>query len=425
MGVAELREKIASANHEVVRRMIEARPVWVDVRKAGEVVPGMRRTLILHAGPPIAWDRMCWPQRNAVCGAVVYEGLARTVEEAAEMVGEGEIVLAPCHAHQAVGSMCGVTSWSMPVLVVRNETFGNQAFCHLYEHPGREKLSYGAYSGRVHANLKWLEEVLGPVLQEAIRARGAMDLRSLISRALTMGDECHSRNIASTALLVVELAPALVDCGVDRPVVRQALEFLRQSTQFALHLVMAACKAAADAAAGVPYSTVVTAIARNGVETGIQVSGLDDEWFTGPAGDITGLYFSGYGPDDGTPDLGDSAITETVGLGAFAHAASPALALVKGPTAAAAMGFTDEMRAITVGENPNFSVPYLNGRGSPVGIDVRLALQARMAPVINTAVAEKRGQGQIGVGNTHAPMEAFARALRAFAARYEASGAAT
>lgn len=421
----DLKEKIASANQEAVRRMVDARPVWVDVRPAGEVLPGMRLTLILHAGPPIPWDRMCAPQRHAVCGAAIYEGLARTTDEAAEMVRTGDITLEPCHDHHAVGSMCGVTSWSMPVLVVRNEPLGNLAFCHLYEHPGREKLSYGAYNDRVQTNLKWLADVLGPVLQAAIRARGGMDVRSLISRALTMGDECHSRNFAGTALLLADLAPHLVDCGVERPLVKQALTFLQQSTQFALHLVMAACKAAADSASGVPYSTVVTAIARNGVEAGLHVSSLDGRWFTGPAGDITGLYFSGYGPDDGVPDLGDSAITETVGLGAFAHAASPALALVKSPAAAAAMRFTDDMRVISVGENPHFSIPYIDGRGSPVGIDIRLVLKTRTAPVVDTAVAERRGAGQIGVGNARVPLEAFSKALRAFADRYDSSDAAS
>jgi hypothetical protein len=420
----ELKEKIASANHEVVRRMIDSRPAWVDVRKAGDVVPGMRSTLILHAGPSITWDRMCGPQRNAICGAAVYEGLARTAIDAAEMVRTGEIAIEPCHEHQAVGSMCGVTSWSMPVLVVRNETFGNLAFCHLYEHPGREKLSYGTYNERVHANLKWLDEVLSPVLQAAIRARGSMDMRSLISRALTMGDECHSRNFASTALFESELAPYLVDCGIERPLLRQVFDFLQQATQFALHLVMAACKASADAASGVPYGTIVTAIARNGVETGIRLSGLDRQWFTGPAGEISGLYFSGYGPGDGTPDLGDSAITETVGLGAFAHSASPALALVKSPAAATAMQFTEHMRQIAVGENPHFSIPYLDGRGSPIGIDARLVVQRRTPPIINTAVAEKNGGGQIGVGNAYAPLEAFVSAIRAFADRYDVADVA-
>jgi hypothetical protein len=415
----QLKAKIASANQEVVRRMIESQPSWVDVQKAGDVVPRMRSTLILHAGPPIPWDQMCWPQRNAICGAVVYEGLARTAGDAAEMVRVGEIALAPCHEHQAVGSMCGVTSYSMPVLVVRNETFGNLAFCHLYEHPGREKLSYGTYNDRVHANLKWLEEVLGPILQAAIRARGGMDVRSLISRALTMGDECHSRNSASTALFIADLAPQLAECGIERSLLRQVLEFLQQSTQFALHLIMAACKASADAASGVPYGTVVTAIARNGVETGIRLSGLDGRWFTGPAGQISGLYFSGYDAEDGTPDLGDSAVTETVGLGAFAHAASPALALVKSPTASTALDFTEGMRVISVGENSHFSIPYLNGRGSPVGIDARLVVRTRTAPVIDTAVAEKRGGGQIGVGNAYAPLEAFHKAIRAFADRYD------
>lgn len=422
--MSHLKEQIAAANQEAVRRMVESLPVWAAVRKAGDAIPGMRPNLILHAGPPILWERMCEPQRNAVCGAVVYEGLASTVEQAAGMVAAGEVAIAPCHEHQTVGSMCGVTSWSMPVLVVRNKAFGNEACCHLYEHPGREKLSYGAYNERVHANLKWLEEVLGPVLHEGLQVAGELDLRSLIARALTMGDECHSRNFATTALFVVEFGPHLVECGAERRLVAQVLDFLRRSNQFALHLVMAACKVSADAATAIPYSTVVTAIARNGVETGIRVSGLANQWFTGPAGEIAGLYFSGYGPADGQADLGDSAITETVGLGAFAHAASPALALVKSSKAAVAVQFTEEMGAITVGENPNFAIPYVDARGAPVGIDIRLVLKTGVAPIINTAVAERHGRGQIGVGNTRAPLEAFEKALLAFANRYDSLQAA-
>jgi hypothetical protein len=416
--MSDLKSRIQNANAEVVRRMTESRPLWVDVRRAGDVIPGLHRALILHAGPPIPWDRMCAPQRSAVCGAAVYEGLAPSVDEAAMMVTAGSIALAPCHEHRAVGSMCGVTSFSMPVLVVRNETFGTEAYCHLYEHPDREKLSYGTYSPRVHENLKWLEDVLAPALQGAIRGSGGLDIRSLIARSLTMGDECHSRNFAGTALLVTEIAPYLAVDGMEPQTRAAVMDFLRRSTQFALHLVMAACKTVADAAAGVEYSSIVTAMARNGVETGIRVSGLGDRWFTGPAGEIIGLFFAGYGPSDAQADLGDSAITETVGLGAFAHAASPALALVKSPSAMDALQYTDQMRAITAGVNANFAIPYLDARGTPTGIDIRLVVETGTTPIINTAAADRRGRGQIGVGNARAPMDAFRQALRAFGARY-------
>jgi len=417
--LTELKERINAANGEAARRMLESVPVWIDIRTAGEAVPGMRRHLILHAGPPISWDRMCAPQRSAVCGAVVHEGLAGTLDEAADMVAAGEVDLAPCHQHQAVGSMCGVISFSMPVLVVRNKTFQNEAYCHIYEHPGREKLSYGTYNEQVAANLTWLQEVLAPTLGTVIRSMGELDIRSIIARALSMGDDCHSRNFASTSALVVEIAPELARIGGPDGV--GVLRFLKQCSQFALHLVMAACKATADAAAGIPCSTVVTTLARNGVETGIRVSGLDDRWFTGPAGEITGLYFSGFGPQDGVADIGDSAITETIGLGAFAHAASPALALVKSDTCREALGFTDRMRAITVAENPNFPIPYLDSRGTPTGIDIRLVVDRRTVPIINTAAADRQGRGQIGVGNATAPMQAFVAALRAFADEYDAT----
>ena len=413
----DLKARIDAANREAARRMIESVPVWTDIRKAGDTIPGMRPNLILHAGPGISWDRMCGPQKTAVCGAAVHEGLARTLDTAAKMVAAGEIEISPCHEHRAVGSMCGVTSYSMPVLVVHNKTFGNEAYCNIYEHPEREKLSYGTYNKRVAANLDWLQQVLAPVLGATIRSMGELDLRSIIARALTMGDECHSRNLSSTAALVLEIAPNLVRTG--RSEVAEVLDFLRQCGQFALHLVMAACKSTADAAAGIPNSTIVIALARNGVDTGIRVSGLGNRWFTGPAGKITGLFFSGFEPADSVADIGDSAITETVGLGAFAHAAAPALALVKATSAREALAFTDQMRAITVAENPNYPIPYIDSRGTPTGIDIRLVVETRTTPMINTAAADKRGRGQIGVGNATAPMKAFTDALRAFAAEYD------
>ena len=414
--MSDLRTKIEEANRKAVQRMIDSQPTWIDVRKAIEVCPGLKKNMIMHAGPPITWDKMAPPQKNAVKGAVIYEGLTSTMDEADHLVASGKVELSPCHEHSTVGSMCGVTSPSMPVLVVKNEMFGNEGYVLIYESPERERLTFGSFGDRVIKNLKWIDEVGAPVLKALVAKIGLVDLNRIIARALTMGDELHSRNFASTALFCLEVTPYLIDLDFPKKMLVEVADFMKRSDQFFLHFVMAACKVTADASNGIEYSTLVTAIARNGVEVGIRVSGLPGTWFTGPAGPIEGLFFAGYTADDAQPDTGDSAITETTGLGAFAHAASPSLALIKGHVDMA-IKYTNEMREICVSNKPNYGIPVLGGKGTPVGIDIRKVLDTGIPPVINTGIAHKQG-GQIGVGNSRVPLEAFKKALVAFRKRY-------
>lgn len=414
--MSNLKTKIEQANQEAVRRMVDSRPVWVDIKNAIDVCPGLKKNMIMHAGPPISWDRMASPQKNAVRGAVIYEKLAKTMEEADDLVASGGIELSPCHEHNTVGSMCGVTSPSMPVIVVRNEMFGNEGYVLIYESPDSQKLSFGSFGDTVIKNLKWIDEVVAPVFKALVAKMGPVNLSRIISRALTMGDELHSRSFASTAGFVLEVTPYLFELDFDRRTLAGVADFIRRSDQFFLHFAMAAAKVTADAANGIEYSTVVTAIARNGVEVGIRVSSLPGQWFTGPAGLIEGLFFSNFTAEDAQPDIGDSAITETIGLGAFAHAASPSLALTKG-NVDIAVKYTKEMQEICVGNNPNYGIPVLGGKGVPLGIDIRKVLDTGVTPVINTGIAHKQG-GQIGVGNSRVPKEAFKKALLAFRNKY-------
>lgn len=414
--MSNLKTKIEQANRDAIRRMIDSRPVWVDIRNAIDVCPGLKKNMIMHAGPPISWDRMASPQKNAVKGAIIYEGLAKSMEEADDLVASGEIEVSPCHDHNTVGSMCGVTSPSMPVIVVRNEVFGNEGYVLIYESPNAQKLSFGSVGEKVTKNLKWIDEVAAPVLKALVTKMESVNLNRIISRALTMGDELHSRNFASTAGFFLEVTPYLFELDFDRRTLAEVADFIKKSDQFFLHFVMAAAKVTADAANGIEHSTIVTAIARNGVEVGIRISSLPGQWFTGPAGVIEGLFFSKFRAEDAQPDIGDSAITETVGLGAFAHAASPSLALTKG-NVDIAVKLTKEMQEICVGNNPNYGIPILGGKGVPVGIDMRKVLDTGVTPVINTGIAHKQG-GQIGVGNSRVPIEAFKKSLLAFRNKY-------
>lgn len=410
---------IEQANAIAVERMTSARPILKGVARARDVIPGMRDNLLLHAGPPITWDRASGPLRGAIIGALLFEGLAKDEASAEAMVRSGEIELEPCHEHAAVGPMAGVTSPSMLVYVVENVTHGNKAYSNLNEGYGKV-LRYGAYSPDVLARLRWLNEVLGPILQEALALSGeGLDMRALLAESLQMGDEGHNRNRAGSFLFTAKLAPFIARTSADKETIAEVLRNLADNALSVLNPVMAACKAMADAAHGVEGSTVMTTMARNGTELGIRVSGLGDRWFTGPAQVPHGLYFPGFSHADANPDIGDSTITETAGIGAFAMAGAPAIVSFVSGTPQDALNATLEMYEITVAEHPYFKIPALNFRGTPVGVDIRKVVELGILPRINTGIAHRQaGVGQIGAGLALPPMEAFEKALVAYAERY-------
>ena len=408
-------DTVDAANRVALDRLLAAHQILVDVRPAIDVVPGMTRETVLHAGPPIAWERMSGPLRGGIVGALIYEGLATTWEDAERLVTRGAVRFDPCHHHATVGPMAGATTASMPVLVVENRTAGNRAYSTLNEGLGKV-LRYGAYAPDVIDRLRWFRDVVGPALGEAIRRAGGIDLRALIGQAVQMGDECHNRNRAASALLIKALAPEVA--GLDLPGAERSriLAFAASNEHLFLNVGMAACKAALDPAHGVTDSTLVTAMARNGTEFGIRVSGLGDRWFTGPAETPQGLYFPGFGPGDANPDIGDSAITETAGLGGFAIGGAPAVVQFVGGTPAAALEYTRLMYEITLGESTAYRLPALDFRGTPTGIDVRLVVQTGILPQIDTGMAHREpGIGQVGAGLVKPPRVCFDRAFEALA----------
>jgi hypothetical protein len=406
---------VADANRLAVERLLSAEPRIIGIGIARDVIPGMTDRTFLHAGPPVVWARMCGPMRGAVIGGLIYEKLASTPEEAERVAASGDITFNPCHHHDAVGPMAGVVTPSMPVWIVENAAFGNKAYCTLNEGLGKV-LRYGAFSDEVIDRLHWMADGLAPILSAAIEAHGPIDLRSLIAQALQMGDEGHNRNRAGTSLLIRELAPSLVRIDVDREEVARVLEFLNDNDHFFLNLTMPAAKCALDAAAGVPGSSLVTVMARNGTEFGIRVSGTGGRWFTAPAPMVNGLYLPGFGPEDAAPDIGDSAITETAGYGGFAMAAAPAIVEFVGGSPEQALETTRQMRRITLAESRVYQVPALGFRGTPTGIDVLRVIETGIVPAINTGIAHKEpGIGMVGAGLVTPPFSVFADAARAFA----------
>jgi hypothetical protein len=404
---------IGSANQECLRRIHESTAVLVDVRLARDAIPGMGDRTVLHAGPPIAWDRMCGPMRGAISGACVFEGWVKTPEEGLELAASGALKFDSCHNHRSVGPMSGIITPSMAVHVIRNDKFGIETYANLYEGIGKV-LRHGANDQAVIDRLRWMHDEMAPVLTEAVRRSGGVDIKSLVAEALQMGDEMHNRNRACSSRFILALVPHMV--AVGKGDLEKIITFMDSSGHICLNSVMAACKAMLDAGHGIADSTIVTAMARNGTDFGIRVSGLGDRWFTAPSPMVDGVYFPGYGPEDANPDLGDSAITETAGLGSLAMAGAPAVVQYVGGTAKFAIETTQRMYEITAGEHETFRIPNLNFRGTPIGIDIRRVVETGITPVINTGIAHRKaGIGQIGAGLTAAPLECFVKALEAFA----------
>ncbi len=415
---------VDKANQRAIKRMMATRPVLKTVAVAGDVVPGLDAKRIVHAGPPIEWSRMSGPLRGAVIGALIYEGLADSREAAIHLIEQGEIAFSPCHHHHAVGPMAGVTSASMQVYVVEDEEGRGKAFSTLNEGYGKV-LRYGAFAPEVLDKLRWMNEEMAPLLAVALEECGGIDLRTLLAEALHMGDEGHNRNKAGSLLFTKHLAPAIQKTAEDRELAAAVIEFLGDNALSVLNPVMAACKVMADAGHGVKGSTVVSTMARNGTDFGIRVSGLDDQWFTAPAPVPDGLYFPSFSSADANPDIGDSTITETVGIGAFAMAAAPAIVSFVGGEPEEARNATLEMYEITVGEHEHFTIPSLGFRGTPVGIDLRSVVELGVTPRVNTGIAHREpGIGQVGAGLVRPPMSLFEEALEAFAERYLSPGEA-
>lgn len=412
-----MNRKIANEKVLDIFQNSEVKLVGMDI--AENVIPGMNKKLILHAGPPISWERMCGAMKGAIIGAVIFEGLAKTEEEAVKMLSCGEIKFEPNHEHQAIAPMAGIISASMPVFIMKNITFGNVAYTNVNEGPGKA-LRFGAYNEDVIKRLVWMREKMYPVLKQAIEMSGGIDIRAIVSQAIQMGDDNHNRHKASTSLFMRELTKYLVMVDAPKEDIYNTALHLEKIDMFNVNLVMAMCKTISDAAANVEGSTVVTVMARNGVDFGIKVSGTGNQWFTAPANIPKGLYFPGYTEADAAADIGDSSITETFGMGGFALAAAPAMVQFIGGSYQDGVNITNEMYEITLTENKNLKIPTLNFRGTPTGIDIVKVLETGIQPTITTGIAHKDpGIGQVGAGIVKAPLDCFIQAAEKYLELYE------
>lgn len=416
----EIKTKILEANNKAIEEMNKVSPVLIDIQPAIDIIPNMSEKTVLHAGPPITWERMCDPMKGSIAGILIYEGLANSLEEGYQLAQSGEIEFHPNHDYNAVGPMTGITSAHLPVFILKDQDTGKQAYCTLNEGRGKV-LRFGGWGDEVLDRLFWMRDVLAPNLRKAIVHSQGVNIKRIIAESLHMGDEGHNRNRSGSYLFLSEITPHLLDSSSDLSQTKTIFNFIKDNADiFHLNISMPHSKLIADAARDIDYCSLVVSLTRNGTDTGIQVSALGRKWFSAPASAIEGLYFPGYGPEDACPDLGDSTISETIGIGGFSMAAAPAIVMFVGSSASEAVRRTELMYEITAGKNQGFTIPSLDFRGVPAGIDIRKVVETNQSPLINTGIAHKQaGIGQIGAGLTEAPMQIFTDSLKAFAEKYQ------
>jgi len=420
MNEKYLAERINDANKEAVGRILSAEPVLTDIARALDVIPGMTPRTILHSGPPISWKRMCDPMKRAIRGAIIFEGLVKSDKQAEKLMKSGKITLSPGHHHDSVGPMTGVISPSMPVIVTKDRTHGKTAYS-TFNEGGGKVLWFGSVSEETIERLKFVRDVFGPAMKKVLKKMGGIPVWSVLAQGIQMGDECHNRHASSTNIFLKNIVEPLFSLRLPRNRAFQVYRFISGNSHFFLNITMTACKLAMDAARDIENSTIVTAMSRNGTDFGIRVSGLGDKWFTAPAPYLLdALYNPGYGPNDGAPDIGDSSIIETMGLGGFAIAAAPSMASFAGGGYQESVEITKRMGQITTVKNTKFGIPSLDFEGTPLGIDVRKVVETGILPSINSAVVHKSsGAGQIGAGIVHAPYECFTKAVAALWSKYK------
>jgi len=410
-----LAARIDAANAEAVRRLDEADPVLVDVVPAREVIADLGERMVLHSGPPVGWQRMSGAQRGAVVGTLLFEGWARSPEQAFEMLEAGEIELDANHEHGAVGPMAGTISPSLPVYVVEDRTNGTRAYCRNVE----GKQQFGDYSADAISILTAWRDVHAPALSAALRHAGPLEMKPLLAAGIDMGDELHNRPNATTLLFGVEMGRRMLRAGVDSEAIASTLDLCFYNRYTALGLSMASAKAMSESLCDLEYSTIVRVMARNGTEFGIKVAGLGGRWFVAPAPLADGLYWPGFTEADANPDMGDSAITETVGWGGCVIAGAPGILALTGGSPDDAFEWTRQNASISIARSSTYKLPALGFQGAPLAIDIRRVVATRTLPVIDSAIAHKTpGIGMIGSGIVRAPLQCFEQALHAFDERY-------
>ncbi|NMA46071.1 MAG: DUF1116 domain-containing protein [Lentisphaerae bacterium] len=416
-----LSEKIAAANERAVNELINANPVWVDIQPAGKVVDGLEPNMILHSGPPIDFADMAPLHRRGMISGALYEGLAKSEDDAIAKLSKGEIKVSSALDHNTVGSGTGIITPSIAMMVIENQNNGVRAATFPAEGPFQGGLcGWGLYSEDIAANLRYMRDKVFPVLRELIKRRDGIPLKPIIAEGLRMGDEHHSRQSAADLILSKQLLPELFRMELPREAMLKCLDYLVETPRIFHCLGQGASMASLLSAKNTPYSTMTVAFGGNGVEYGIKVAGLGgDEWFTAPSMMIKGRYTSPhFSIKDQLPWIGDSSTVECAGLGGIAAAASPIVCELRGLKLKDAIAITREMQEICLSVNPNYPIPNLDFDCLPCGIDIRKVVKTGITPELHGGMFS-HGGGLLGAGSARIPMLCFEKALKAFNAKYQ------
>ena len=414
-----IKERIAAANEKAVGELINADPVWVDILPAGQVVEGLEENMILHSGPPIEFADMVPLHRRGMVSGALFEGLASTEAEAVSMLERGEIKVSAALDHNTVGAGTGIITSSVEMMVVENRRTGKRAATFPAEGPFQGGLcGWGLYTEKIAANLRYMKNELFPPMRELVHQRGGLALRPILAESMQMGDENHTRQSASDLMFIKQIIPDLVRMDIEKPTLLKCMDYIVQTPRFFHCFGQGASLSALWSAKGTSHSTMAVAFGGNGVEFGIKVAGLGDEWFTAPAQMIKGRYTSSqYSEKDQIPWLGDSCIVECAGLGGLAAAASPAVGNLRGLKVKDTVAQTKEMQEICISSNHNYPIPNLDFGFLPAGIDIRLVLKHGILPEIHGGMFNHEG-GLIGAGSARVPLGCFEKALKAFGKKY-------
>jgi hypothetical protein len=396
----------ADPNALALDRIIRTEPVLTGLARASDALKLTQHELG-HAGPPFestaAIPRM---MLNALAGAAVHERWAGDIAQARTMIFEGSIRLRANHDLGTVSPMAGIVRPNQMLLRVENRAGSGITYATLAE-SGRQALRFGVYDEAVAAGLRWLDDTLAPALARALPKAG-LPVLPLVADGVALGDDVHQRNIGGMMAFIRAMPELDAACRA----------WLFANPQHFLNYAMASAKLALDQADGVVGSSIVTAIARNGVDCGIRVAGAGKQWFTAPAVIPVGGFFPPFTWRDAQADLGDSSIVEAYGLGgAIAHA-SPEIARTMGRDWDEAIEAGRAARKFFIGRHPLIAPALCGNEGAGLGLDAARVVRAQRPLRIHTGIGHSDGQtGWVGVGVAEAPVACFAAAIAALGMR--------
>ncbi len=396
-------QNLHPADQESFNRLCESNPAWVGMVTAEQAID-LPQTTLLHAGPPFASvGSVTQPILNSACIAAVFEGLAADFDEAETKIFAGDILLKPAQDFGVVTPLAAVVSSTMPLHHITDLNRPQiQAYAPI-NGGSRPAMRLGIRSKDVLDHIRWLNGPFASWIASGLQQ--PIELIPLAVAALKQGDDCHGYTPEGGRLMMSELEKNISD-GIGDTDTRK---FIESSPSLFLNLWMAASKCMMMSASGVLESSFITAIAGNGLETGIQIAALPGRWFQTSAQPPSGRFDVDLPESRALPAIGDSAVVEGLGLGAMAIHLSPVQQNNLGEFLPA--DYSSVKENLLTGIHPGFS-----DLDCQLGLTARAADQLNRGPVIGLGILDKNGEkGRLGGGIYRMPVDVFKQAVQVLA----------